>query len=220
MSAEKSLSASSQDLDGLEPLLNDLRCLVTQARDRALRAVDLIQVQTYWQVGHHLVEFEQAGAARAAYGKRLLSVVADRLTAEFGKGFDERNLRNMRAFFQRFPIWNALRTELSWTHYRILSRVQNDEARAWYMAEAAEQNWSSRVLERQIGTLFYERLLLSQDKASVAQEAKRNIAKLDATPRAFVRDPVMLEFLGLPASAKLLESILKMDLWISCRRFC
>ena len=183
MNAEKSLSASSQDLDGLEPLLDDLRYLVTQARDRALRAVDLIQVQTFWQVGRHLVEYEQGGSQRAQYGKRLLSVVADRLTAEFGKGFDASNLRNMRSFYQAFPICDALRHELSWTHYRILSRVQNDEARAWYMAEAAEQNWSSRVLERQIGTLFYERLLLSQDKASVAQEAKRNIAKLEATPR-------------------------------------
>lgn len=219
MSTEKSLSQLNQQEDELEPLLSDLRRLVVEARHRALRAVDVIQVQTYWQVGRHLVEFEQGGSQRAAYGKRLLPVVADRLTAEFGKGFDERNLRNMRAFYQAFPIWNALRTELSWTHYRILSRVQSEEARAWYMSEAAEQNWSSRVLERQIGTLFYERLLLSQDKASVAEEAQHNIAKVESAPRAFVRDPVMLEFLGLPASGKLLESSLEEGLMDKLQSF-
>ena len=193
--------------------------MVTEARDRALRAVDVVQVQTYWQVGRHLVEFEQGGSSRAEYGKRLLSVVAERLTAEFGKGFDVSNLRNMRLFYKYFPKCDALRHELSWTHYRILSRVQSDEARVWYMSEAAEQNWSSRVLERQIGTLFYERLLLSQDKASVAREAEHNIAKVESAPRAFVRDPVMLEFLGLPASGRLLESSLEEGLMDKLQSF-
>ena len=154
MSTEKSLSQLNQQEDELEPLLSDLRRLVAEARHRALRAVDVIQVQTYWQVGRHLVEFEQDGSHRAAYGKRLLPAVADRLTAEFGKGFDERNLRHMRAFYQAFPIWNALRTELSWTHYRILSRVQSEEARVWYMSEAAEQNWSSRGQDQSIAHTF------------------------------------------------------------------
>jgi predicted nuclease of restriction endonuclease-like (RecB) superfamily len=134
------------------------------------------------------------------------------LTAEFGKGFDERNLRHMRAFYQIFPIWNAVRTELSWTHYRNLLRVENETARLWYMNEAAGQNWSSRALERQIGTLYYDRLLLSQDKAAVTAEAAQNLAKLEQSPRAFVRDPVMLEFLGLPGAGKLLESGLEQSL--------
>jgi len=140
MSTEKSLSQLNQQEDDLEPLLSDLRRLVAEARHRALRAVDVIQVQTYWQVGCHLVEFEQGGSQRAAYGKRLLEVVAGRLTAEFGKGFDVSNLRNMRRFYNSFPKCDALRHELSWTHYRILSRVQSEEARVWCMSEAAEQN--------------------------------------------------------------------------------
>lgn len=115
------------------PSLGTLRQLISQARSQALRAVDAIQVQTCWQVGSHIVEFEQGGAQRAAYGKRLLPLLAERLTAEFGKGFDERNLRHMRAFFQAFPIWNALRSKLSWTHYRLLSKVENAEARVWRM---------------------------------------------------------------------------------------
>lgn len=200
-------------------LLGQLQTLIADARQRALRAVDVIQVQTCWQVGRHIVEFEQGGAARAAYGKRLLPLLAERLTADFGQGFDERNLRHMRAFFQAFPNWDAVRSELSWTHYRLLTRVDNAEARQWYMHEAAEQNWSSRALERQMGTLFYERLLLSQDKAAVAQEARQNLAMLDQSPRAFVRDPVMLEFLGLPGSGKLLEAGLEQGLMDKLQAF-
>lgn len=200
-------------------LLGQLQTLIADARQRALRAVDVIQVQTCWQVGRHIVEFEQGGATRAAYGKRLLPLLAERLTQEFGQGFDERNLRHMRAFFQAFPNWDAVRSELSWTHYRLLTRVDNAEARQWYMHEAAEQNWSSRALERQMGTLFYERLLLSQDKAAVAQEARQNLAMLDQSPRAFVRDPVMLEFLGLPGSGKLLEAGLEQGLMDKLQAF-
>ena len=203
----------------LSPLLGTLRQLISDARSRALRAVDVIQVQTCWQVGRHIVEFEQGGAARAAYGKRLLPMLAGQLTAEFGMGFDERNLRHMRAFFQAFPIWDAVRSELSWTHYRLLTRVDSAEARQWYMTEAATQNWSTRALERQIGTLFYERLLLSQDKAAVAAEAGHNLARLEQSPRAFVRDPVMLEFLGLPGSGKLLEVGLEQGLMDKLQAF-
>jgi len=135
--------------------------------------------------------------------------LADILTHEFGKGFDSSNLRYMRLFYQAFPIRDALRHELSWTHYQTLLRVSNKEAREWYMNEAAVQNWSVRALDRQIGTLYFERLLLSSDKASVAAETDANIAALPQIPREFVRDPVMLEFLGLPGTGKLLEMLVQ-----------
>ena len=196
----------------LSGLLDALRGLIQQGRQQALRAVDMVQVQTCWEIGRHIVEFEQGGEARAAYGKKLLPRLAEALTHEFGRGFDDRNLRNMRAFYQAFPIWHAVRTELSWTHYRALLRVSNKEAREWYANEAALQNWSARALDRQIGTLYFERLLLSGDKAGVAAEADANIAALPQTPREFVRDPVMLEFLGLPGTGKLLESKLEQAL--------
>ena len=99
-------------------LLGNLGELIREARQKVLRAVDTVQVQTCWQIGRHIVEFEQEGARRAVYGKQLLSTLAKVLTSEFGKGFDERNLRYMRDFYQTFPIWNAVRSELSWTHYR------------------------------------------------------------------------------------------------------
>ena len=193
----------------LAALLSSLRQAIQAARQQALRAVDLVQVQTCWAVGRHIVEFEQGGASRAAYGKRLLPELADHLTAEFGKGFDERNLRHMRAFYTSFPNWNALRTELSWTHYRALLRVDDAAARTWYMNEAADQNWATRALDRQIGTLYYERLLASPDRQPLRDEAEANLAALPPTPRDFIRDPVMLEFLGLPNTGKLLESRLE-----------
>lgn len=208
---------STNDLESrgdtsLIDLLGALRGLIQQGRRQALRAVDMVQVQTCWEVGRHIVEFEQGGQTRAVYGKRLLPRLAESLTAEFGKGFDASNLRYMRLFYQAFPIRDALRHELSWTHYRLLLRVSKPEARQWYMTEAATQNWSSRALDRQIDTLYFERLLLSGDKDSVVAEANTNIAALPYTPREFVRDPVMLEFLGLPGTGKLLESTLEQAL--------
>ncbi|HCN46964.1 MAG TPA: DUF1016 domain-containing protein [Pseudomonas sp.] len=196
----------------LQPLLVNLSGLIRQARQQAIRAVDVVQVQTCWEIGRHIVEFEQAGEARAGYGKQLLLTLAKALTAEFGKGFDATNLRHMRGFFQAFPICDALRRELSWTHYRTLLKVDGDSAREWYMNEAASQNWSTRALERQIGTLYYERLLSSQDRAAVEQEAATNLQALGKKPREFVRDPVLLEFLGLPNAGTLLENDLEQAL--------
>jgi predicted nuclease of restriction endonuclease-like (RecB) superfamily len=203
----------------LHTLLRDLGELIRQSRRQALRAIDAIQVRTCWQMGQHIVEFEQGGLERAAYGQRLLQELAKVLTAEFGKGFDASNLRYMRLFYQAFPKCDALRHELSWTHYRTLLRVDSATARDWYMHEAVTQNWSTRALERQIGTLYYERLLSSQDRVAVEQEAEAKLAGLDATPRAFVRDPVVLEFLGLPNAGTLLESDLEQALMTQLQEF-
>ena len=180
--------------------------------------MDEVQVQTYWQIGRQIVEYEQDGAERAAYGKGLLSTLADSLTAEFGRGFDAPNLRNMRLFYRAFPIRDALRHELSWTHYRALLRLSDKKVRAWYMDEAAAQGWTTRALERQIGTLYYERLLASSDKAAVESEAKSQIDSLQR-PRDFVRDPVMLEFLGVPGTGRLLEADLEQALLNNLQAF-
>ena len=169
-SASKSLSRAVASFEGL---VSELREFITETRRQIVRAVDVIQVRTCWGVGRHIVEFEQQGAARAEYGAKLLPKLAGVLTAEFGKGFDERNLRHMRQFYEAFPIWDAVRSELSWTHYRILSRVEDPHAREWYVNEVIAQNWSSRALERQIGRLYYERLLASKDRAAVREEAER-----------------------------------------------
>lgn len=182
-------------------------------------AVNSSMVDAYWQIGRHIVEYEQGGRARAEYGKTLLKRLAERLSQEFGKGFDKRNLEYMRQFYLAFPIANALRSILTWTHYRTLLRVSNPEAQAWYMQEAAEQHWSSRALERKIGKLYYERLLASKDKAAVQAEALNATQDLPATPRDFIRDPYVLDFLGLPESGTFLESGLENALMDNLQAF-
>ena len=206
-------SLPSPSWEGFPPLLEALRGLIVQARREAVRSVNALQVQTYWQMGRHIVEFEQGGATRAAYGKGLLVALASELTAEFGKGFDATNLRHMRDFYLSFPICDALRRELSWTHYRLLLRVDNPAARQWYVEEAAGQNWSTRELERQIGTLSYERLL-SRGEAAISPVQKGRV-----TARDFIRDPVMLEFLGLQETGRLLESTLEGALMDKLQQF-
>ena len=135
---------------------------------------------------------------RAEYGKQLLKYLSDKLTREFGKGFDESNLRNMRRFYNIFPIRDALRPELSWTHYRSLMRVEDEEARAFYFDEAVKCGWSSRQLDRQINSFYYQRILASKDKKSVSEE----INELEPKPEydKIIKDPYVLEFLDLPAN--------------------
>jgi len=195
--------------DDVDNLLTSLRAVILEARRQVLTAVDVIQVRTGWTVGRHIVEFEQGGQSRAAYGKAVLARVSARLTAEFGTGFDRSNLYKMSQFYRAFPNLDALRPNLSWTHYRLLLRVDSPPAREWYMNEAAAQNWNTRALERQIGTLYYERLLASKERQPLRDEAAEKLAGIQSTPREFIRDPVMLEFLGLPGTGKLLESTLE-----------
>jgi predicted nuclease of restriction endonuclease-like (RecB) superfamily len=208
-SSSKAIQPATRSFEGL---VRELRAFITESRRQIVRAVDFAQVQTCWGVGRYIVEFEQNGSDRAKYGAKLLPKLSERLTADFGQGFDERNLRNMRLFYRTFPIWNALRSELNWTQYRTLIRVEDPKARDWYINEAISQNWSSRALDRQINRLYYERLLSSRDKKSVRAEAEEKIAELPPSPRDFVRDPVLLEFLGLPETGRLLETDLEQRL--------
>ncbi|MCK9246575.1 MAG: PDDEXK nuclease domain-containing protein [Anaerolineaceae bacterium] len=180
-----------------DPLYHSIRELVQQAHQQVQRQINSAMVQTYWHIGRLIVEHEQQGERRAAYGKQQLEQLSSRLTSEFGKGFDVTNLRNMRRFYQAFPIRETVSPELSWSHYNQLARLENPAARQWYQQEAILQHWSVRALERQIGTLYYERLLSSRDKAPVAAEAEAKIAALASDPKEFLRDPYILDFLNL-----------------------
>lgn len=189
------IDKSNQTLSNSSHLFAEIREVLVTARRTAYKAVNFAMVTAYWNVGRLIVEDEQQGNTRAKYGKAILADLAKRLTDEFGKGFDERELRRIRQFYLVFPKWDALRPELTWTHYRLLIRVQNEQARLWYMNEAAEQTWSSRQLDRQISVLYYERLLNSTDTLSVRKEAENNLAQL--APQEFIHDPYVLEFLNL-----------------------
>ena len=167
-------------------------------------------VESYWLIGQQIAENELQGATRAEYGKGVLKDLAERLTAEFGKGFDESNLRYMRLFYRNFPIRDTLRHELTWSHYRRLLSVENEQARLWYMNEAADSAWSTRQLDRQISTLYYERLLASKDKTPVVTEGKEKMAQL--APQHFIHDPFVLDFLDLKEYPALHESNLEQAL--------
>ncbi len=151
-------------------------------------------VVAYWEIGKLITE-DELKWQHAEYGKKVLKNLATRLTTVFSKGFDERELRKMRQFYQLFSIRDTLRPELNWSHYRRLLSVENEKARFWYMNEAADSVWSTRQLDRQISTLYYDRLLASQDKQPVIDEANEKIAKV--LPADIIKDPYVLEFLKL-----------------------
>lgn len=183
--------------------------ILRAARADAYRAVNFAMVEAYWNVGRKIVEEEQRGEERAGYGAQLIKRLSETLESEFGRGFSVQSLWNMRRFYQCFPILSALRRELTWTHYKALIRVENEKSRAYYLQETAEQNWSVRALERQINSLYYERLLMSRDKAAVTEEMREKSALLAPTPQDFIKDPYVLEFLDIPDAHGFRESELE-----------
>lgn len=188
--------------------LDRIRSILMHSRTRALQAVNTAMVGAYWEIGREIVEEEQKGGGRAGYGDQLMIGLAKSLSREFGKSFSERNLRFIRAFYVAFPIRNSLRSELGWTHYRLLSRIEKPSAREFYEAECVRANWSTRVLDRQITSHLFERLLVSKSK-------KKALKKLDSakserfSPIDLIRDPYVLEFTGLKESGGLQESDLE-----------
>lgn len=187
--------------------VNDIKALINEARLHVVRSVNTAMVVTYWEIGRRIVEEEQNGSDRAEYGKYLIENLAKELTADFGKGFSVPNLRNFRQFYLVFPIRHALRSELSWTHYRQLMRVENEEARNFYLKEAVECAWSSRQLERQINSFYFQRLLASQNKDVVKQESEQNNSPV--SPSEILKDPYILEFLDLKENKDYLEADLE-----------
>lgn len=181
----------------LSTLVEAISSHIEQARNQVRQSVNSAMVQSYWQIGRLIVEDEQQGESRAAYGKQQLQQLSKQLTERLGKGFDVTNLRHMRAFYQAFSIQETVSLELSWSHYIRLSRIEAPVARQWYQQEAITQNWSVRALERQISTLYYERLLASQEKPMVEQEAEAKTQPLAETAKDYLRDPYILDFLNL-----------------------
>ena len=187
-----------------------VRSILQASRHQALQTVNAAMVQAYWQIGQEIVEEEQRGKGRAEYGARLIDELASQLTQEFGRGFIPRNLRYMREFYIAFPMWNAVRSKLSWTHNRLLSAVENPDARAFYAAECVKARWSTRELERQISSLLFERLTLSTDKDGLLALAAEGHEPY--RPEDLIKDPYVLEFVGLPQSGRLTESDLEQAL--------
>jgi predicted nuclease of restriction endonuclease-like (RecB) superfamily len=202
---------------GFQQTYERIKTILVEARAGAYRAINTAMVAAYWEIGRVIVEQEQQGQQRAEYGQALIAELSNRLKSEFGKGFDPSNLAKMRAFYLAYPILDAVRPELSWTHYRLLLRVEKPEARAFYEVEAVNSRWSTRELERQIHSLLFERLALSRDREGLLALAEKGHEIQQ--PSDLIKDPYVLEFTGLPLGERYLESDLEQALIDKLREF-
>jgi len=173
-------------------LISEIKTILATARQKAATAVNSAMVEAYWLIGKRIVDEEQHGKERAGYGQFLLKELSQKLLVDVGKGFDERELRRIRQFYQCFPIWDAVSPELSWSHYRLLIRVENIEIRRFYMTETIQQHWTTRKLDRNISSQYCQRILANQSSKEIGEPINVNLD--------FIKNPYVLEFLNLPAN--------------------
>ncbi|MDO9675899.1 PDDEXK nuclease domain-containing protein [Glaesserella parasuis] len=200
--------------------LLEVKQILANARQKAYTAVNSAMVEAYWKIGERIVLEEQNGADRAAYGKEIIKNLSLELTNEFGTGFGERNIRNFRQFylmFQDLEIWKSVISKLTWTHIQRTLKISNDKARLYYLKEAAENNWSVRTLDRNISTLYYDRLLASQDQSIVKAEMLEKSVPLQASD--LIKSPTVLEFLNLPTNLAYTEAELEKALIDNLQQF-
>ena len=191
-----------QNRQNAEQTYHSIRQSIVTAQHSLCTAVNTAMVTAYWKVGEQI--YKACGESdRAGYGKKLLEYLSAQLTAEFGKGFDVSNLRNMRRFYMTFPIRETLSPELSWSHYVKLMKIPDETARTFYAAECAKSAWSVRQLERQIHTMYYQRILASQDKVSVSAEIQTTEPKPEY--EKIVKDPYVMEFLQIKPDTHVYE---------------
>jgi predicted nuclease of restriction endonuclease-like (RecB) superfamily len=192
---------------GYGRLLNEIGKAIEQARKNAVAVVNNELVKANWLIGKHIVQYEQQGKERAEYGSDLLANISVDLRKRYGKGFGRRNVLDMRRFFLAFPSWKALPAKLSWSHYVVLLGISDVSARTFYLRQCVNESWGYRELERQVSTALYERLALRKDKRGMLRLAKRgNVVR---NPKEAVKDPYVLDFLGLRHVRQLTEKRLE-----------
>ncbi len=187
--------------------LSDVKQIIDAARSNAVRSINICRVQMYWNIGQRIFEEEQQGKERADYGTYLIKSLAQTLEPEYGSGFSIRQLEMCRQFYRLYPIANALRSQLNWTQYRMLIQIDDPDKREYYELESVNNGWTARETERQINSQLYERLLLSNDKESVMAVARKE--RIPQTPQEIIKDPMVLEFLGLERKAAYYEKDLE-----------
>ena len=200
--------------------INEIKKILKNARQKAYTAVNSAMVEAYWEIGRRIVEEEQNGKERAEYGKEILQNLSKELTEEFGKGYSYRTLREIRQFylmFSDFEKWRTVSAKLTWSHFQKVLRVSDEKARIFYLTEAAENMWSVRTLDRNISTLYYDRIVASIDKKTVEDEMKDKTKKLQAED--FIKNPVVLEFLDLPTNMSYTENELEKALTDDIQKF-
>ena len=194
----------------MKELVGEIRSIIESARTNAVRSVDFCRVQMYWRIGQRIVEEEQDGHARAEYGKGLIKNLAKEIEPEYGSGFGQRQLERARQFYIEFPIASTLRTQFNWSQYKLLIGIADKDKREYYELEAANNCWTARQMQRQINSMLYERLLMSNDKEAVLAMARKE--RMPEKPQEIIKDPMVLEFLGLEKKAHYYESDLETEL--------
>src|SRR5690554_290544 len=202
-----------------QQFIRDIKSIINNARKDTYRSINTTMVVAYWHIGQRIVEEEQDGKYRAEYGKYILKELSSALNNEFGKGFDERELRRMRQFYHTFPIRETLSPELTWSHYIELIRIANEKAREFYLTESVQSAWSVRELRRNISTLHYERLLISTDKMPVMKEPQKKEQRQISDRLSFIKNPYVLEFLNLPQKETYVEKDLEQALLDNLQSF-
>jgi predicted nuclease of restriction endonuclease-like (RecB) superfamily len=197
--------------------VSDIKNIITAARDSAIRSIDVERVRMYWRLGERIFIEEQQGRGRAEYGQYLIRNLSASIIPEFGSGFSVRILEQCRQFYRTYPIANALRSQLNWYQYRLLIQIDNEDKREYYELEAIHNGWTGRELERQINSGLYERLLLSNDKRSVLEVARKQ--RIPEQPTEIIKDPMVLEFLGLKSDAAYYEKDLESALLTNLQLF-
>ncbi len=188
-------------------LLCDAKQIILAARENAVKSVDFCRVQMYWNLGRRIFEEEQNGKERADYGTYLISNLAKALEPEFGSGFSVRQLHMCRQFYRTYPIVNTLCAQLNWSQYKLLISIKDETKREYYQLESVNNGWTKRELERQINSQLYERLLLSNDKEAVLAVARKE--RIPEEPTEIIKDPMVLEFLGLERKSEFYEKELE-----------
>lgn len=206
-------------MSDLQKFYSEIQGILNDARNKAYSAVNFAMVEAYWLIGKRIFEEEQNGKERAEYGEYLIKNLAIELKNVLGKGFSVANLKNFRQFYIVFPDFQksyTVRSQLSWSHYRLIMRVENERARNFYLTESSEQRWSTRILERNINSFYYERLLSSQDKKKELI-AQKNFKKKSS--KDFIKDPYVLEFLGLPEKPFPIENTIEASIVENLKEF-
>ena len=206
-----------KEIQDINSLYQEVREIIASARQNAVRSVDFCRVQMYWQIGRRILEEEQKGKERADYGSYLLKNLAKKLEPEYGSGFSVRQLEMCRQFYRIYPIANTVCSQLNWSQYKLLISIPDEYKREYYQLEAVNNAWTKRELERQINSQLYERLLLSNDKESVLAVARKE--RIPQAPQEIIKDPMVLEFLGLERKAEYYEKDLEQALIIHLQKF-
>ena len=204
-------------ISDIQNLYNEVREIIASARQNATRSVDFCRVQMYWSIGKRILETEQGGKDRAEYASYLLKNLAKRLEPEYGSGFSVRQLEMCRQFYRTYPIANTVCSQLNWSQYKLLISIQDEQKREYYQLEAVNNAWTKRELERQINSQLYERLLLSNDKESVLAIARKE--RIPQQPQEIIKDPMVLEFLGLERKVAYYEKDLEQALITHLQKF-